>query len=112
VADAAGQPSRHIREEAAEEADAKQSPANDHTADPVRVPTAEETAESVRRAQRALHELKSRQAIDARHAENEARDYVAHRHAEQLRQEMDQDARTGSAIWQHGAEPLVLDAPV
>jgi hypothetical protein len=67
--DAGGQLSRDIREEAAEEADAKQSPANDHTVPPVRVPTAEETAESVRRAQRRLHELKSRQAIDARHAE-------------------------------------------
>ena len=111
-ADAAGSPLRDIREEAAEEAAVKQNSADDRAAETVRVPTADETAESVRRAQRALHELKNRQAIDARHAEEETRDEASRRHTEQLGQETDLDARTGSARWQHGPEPLALDAPV
>jgi hypothetical protein len=59
-----------IRQEAAAE------PARDdgHDPDAVRVPSSDETAESVRRAQRALTELKQRQAIEDRHAADEARD--------------------------------------
>lgn len=64
-------PPRDIREEAAEETDAKRPPAADLAADAVRVPSADETAESIRRAQRALQELKQRQATDARQAEDE-----------------------------------------
>jgi hypothetical protein len=111
-ADAAGSPSRDIREEAAEEAAAKESSADDRAADSVRVPTADETAESVRRAHRALHELKHRHAVDARHAEEEARDEASRRHAETQGQEVDQVARMCSASRQHGPEPLALDAPV
>ena len=108
MADAAGSASRDIREEAA----AKRRPADDGGVDTVRVPSADETAESVRRAQRALHELKQRQTMDARHAENEGRDEASRRHTEQLQQETSRYARTGSANWQHGPESLALDAPV
>jgi hypothetical protein len=61
---------RDIRQEAAGE------PARDdgHDAETVRVPTAEETAESVRRAQRALTELRNRQAAEDQRAADEARD--------------------------------------
>jgi conjugative relaxase-like TrwC/TraI family protein len=61
---------RDIRQEAGEE------PARDdgHDPDTVRVPSTRETAESVRRAHRALAELKQRQAIDDRRAADEARE--------------------------------------
>jgi hypothetical protein len=79
----AGSAPRDIRQEAAEETDADKRAARDRAADAVRVPTADETAESVRRAQRALHELKYRQADDARHAEDEARDEASRWQADQ-----------------------------
>jgi hypothetical protein len=47
---------------------------------PTRVPSADETAESVRRAQRALCELKQRQALEVRHTEEDARDEADRRH--------------------------------
>jgi hypothetical protein len=56
---------RDIRQEAAQEERVKED-------DAVRVPSAEETAESVRRAQRALAELRQRQVIEERHAADEA----------------------------------------
>ena len=59
-----------IRQEAAAEPDRDDG----HDPDTVRVPSSDETAESVRRARRALTELKQRQAIDARRAADEARD--------------------------------------
>jgi hypothetical protein len=55
----------------------------DRAADEVRVPTAEEAAESVRRAQRALQELKNRQADDTRRADDEARDEASRWKADQ-----------------------------
>jgi hypothetical protein len=74
---------RDIRQEATDEADVDKRAARDRAADEVRVPTADETAESVRRAQRALQELKNRQADDARRAEDEARDEASRWHANQ-----------------------------
>jgi hypothetical protein len=71
---------RDIRQEAAEDTDADKRAARDHAADTVRIPTADETAESVRRAQHALQELKHRQADDARHAEDEANDEASRWH--------------------------------
>ena len=59
-----------IRQEAADEPDRDDG----HDPDSVRVPSSDETAESVRRAQRALTELKQRQAIEDRHAADEARE--------------------------------------
>jgi hypothetical protein len=73
---------RDIRQEAAEEAGDKWWIGQVSDESSVRVPSADETAESVRRAQRALHELKQRQAGDARHAEEDARDEAAYRHAD------------------------------
>jgi len=70
---------RDIREEAAEEADAKRGAGQVCGEDAIRVPSADETAESVRRAQRALQELKQRHAADARGAEDDARDEVYRR---------------------------------
>ena len=46
----------------------------DQDEDTVRVPSSDETAESVRRAQRALAELRQREVIEARRAHDEARD--------------------------------------
>ena len=80
--ESAGSAPRDIRQEAAEEADADKRAARERTADTVRVPTADETAESVRQAQRALQELKYRQAGDTRHAEDEARDEASCWHAD------------------------------
>ena len=99
---------RDIREEAAEETDAKKPPANDQAADAVRVPNADETAESVRRAQRALQELKHRQVTDARRAEEEARHEVSLRQAEQQEHTTDHEAREGRANLADGAEPSCL----
>lgn len=90
-AEPAGSPQRDIRQEAAEQ-EADKSPADDPDPDIVRVPTADETAESVRRAQRALHELKQRQANDARHTEDEARDEASRRHPEQQERENGNEA--------------------
>ncbi len=73
---------RDIREEAAEEADVKRRTGQASREDAVRVPSADETAESVRRAQRALQELKQRQAADSRRAEDDARDEASRRNAD------------------------------
>ena len=78
-----GSAPRDIGQEAAEDADADKRAARDRAADAVRVPTADETAESIRRAQRALHELKNRQADDTRRAEDEARDEASRWKADQ-----------------------------
>ena len=78
----------------------------------MRVPTADETAESVRRAQRALQELKHRQAADARHAEDEARDEASRWHADQETRATDHEARSGPANQEDGHEAFVLDASV
>jgi hypothetical protein len=61
---------RDIRQQAADEP----ARADGHDPDAVRVPSAEQTAESVRRAQRALVELRQRQAIEQRRVADEARD--------------------------------------
>jgi len=84
---------RDIREETADQSGAEKRPTQDRAADTVRVPTADETAASVRRAQRALHELKQRQADDARHAEEEARHDAARVHAEQQGRDNEPEAR-------------------
>ena len=76
----------------------------------MRVPTAEETAESVRRAQRALQELKQRQAAETRHAEDEAQDEAARWHAHQELQATEHQARGGPTTQEPGHEVLVLDA--
>lgn len=78
--EAAGTPLRDIREETAGDADAKRGSVQVAGVDAVRVPTADETAVSVRRAQRALEELKQRQAADARLAEDDARTEASRRH--------------------------------
>jgi hypothetical protein len=57
-----------------QEADGEPDRADGHNPDKVRVPGAAETAESVRRAQRALAELKQRRAIEDRRAADEARE--------------------------------------
>jgi hypothetical protein len=88
--------SRDIRQEAAEDADADKRSARDRAGDAVRVPTADETAESVRRAQRALQELKYRQADDARHAEDEARDEASRWHADPEARATDPELET---VW-------------
>jgi hypothetical protein len=63
-----GDAPRDIRQDAADE------PNRDDGHDPeqVRVPSSDEITESVRRAQRALAELKQRQAIEQRRAADEA----------------------------------------
>jgi hypothetical protein len=63
-----------VREEAAKDADGDRGTEHVSRTDAVRVPTADETAESVRRAQRALAELKHRQVAEARRTEADARD--------------------------------------
>ena len=62
--------------------------------DEVRVPTADETADALRRAHRALAEIRAREADDARRAAHESR-------AEQLARWHDQD---------RGAEPAITDS--
>jgi hypothetical protein len=58
----------------------------------VRVPSPDETAESVRRAQRALAEVKQRQVVDERRANDEARDEELTRwHADDAAAEPAQD---------------------
>jgi hypothetical protein len=92
----AGSAPRDIRQEAAEEADADKRAARDRAADAVRVPTADETAESVRRAQRALQELRYRQADDSRRAEDEARDEASRWQADQETRATDHELE---AVW-------------
>ena len=89
--ESAGSAPLDIRQEAADEADPDKRAARDRAADAVRVPTADETAESVRRAQRALQELKYRQADDARRAEDEARDEASRWHADPQTQATDHE---------------------
>ena len=67
-------PEPDIRDQTTEQGGAAKSMFHNRATDEVRVPTADETAESVRRAQRALEELKHRRAVEARHAEDEARE--------------------------------------
>ena len=105
-------PSRDIREEAEDEKVGEKPRIDDRATDAVRVPTAEETAESVRRAQRALQELKQRQAGDARHAEEEARDESSRRHVEQQKQGIDHELRSGRASWQDGPQPHLIETSV
>ncbi len=82
-----------IREVTAEATESERPSANNSDMDAVRVPTAVETADSVRRAQRALQELKHRQAADARHAEDEVRE-ASRWHVEQQGREDQPDMRT------------------
>ena len=84
----------------------------DRAADEVRVPTAEETAESVGRAQRALQEAKQRRAAEARHAEDEARDEASRWQVDQEYRATDHEARNGKANREDGHEAFVLDALV
>jgi hypothetical protein len=58
-----------IRDETADEPTRAAHPEDDWT----RVPTAQETADSIARAQRALAEIEQRHAIDERRAAEEAR---------------------------------------
>jgi hypothetical protein len=92
---------RDIRQEAADE------PARDDGHDPeaVRVPSADETAESVRRAQRALAELRQRQAIEEQRDADEARerdDDLARWHADTVAARA-ANADTGAATQNHSA---------
>jgi hypothetical protein len=93
--ESAGTHLRDIREETA--GDAKRA-SQFAEADAVRVPTADETAESVRRAQRALQELKQRQTADARLAENDARTQASRRHADLGQHQAEHEALADSRI--------------
>jgi len=86
--ESAGTSTRDIREAAAEDAKPEGTADRFRQRDVVRVPTADETAESVRRAQRALHELKQRQDADARRVEDDART-EASRRAKDVDQHLD-----------------------
>ena len=108
-ADSAEVPSRDIRQKVTEGTAGEKLLADDGAVDAVRVPTADETADSVRRAQRALQELKHRQAEDARHVEGEARDEASRRHVEQQNQGVDDEMRSGRA---NGPELVALETPV
>ena len=99
-----------IREETAKLGTAEKSVARNRAADEVRVPTADETAESVRRAQRALQELKHRQAAETRHAEDEAQEEVSRWHADQESRATDQEVESGPTNHKDGQEALALDA--
>jgi hypothetical protein len=103
-------PEPDIREEAAQQSTAEESVARNHAADEVRVPTADETAESVRRAQRALQELKHRKADETRHAEDEAQEESSRWHADEDKRATHQEARGGPTIYKDGQEALALDA--
>ena len=80
-----------------------------HASDEVRVPTADETAESVRRAQRALLELKHRQAADARHAD-EASEQNSRCRADQESRTIDDETHSRPTNQDDGREAFVLDA--
>lgn len=112
TAESAEVPSRDIREQAGDEKAGEKPRIDDRARDAVRVPTAEETAESVRRAQRALQELKHRQAGAARHAEDEARDETSRRHVEQQNQGIDHEVGSGRASWRDGPELHAIDTSV
>ena len=99
-------PEPDIREETAEEGTVQKTSARDRAADEVRVPTADETAESVRRAQRALQEVKQRRAAEARHTEDEAREEASRWHADQETRATDHEARGGLANHKVGPRSL------
>jgi hypothetical protein len=99
-------PEPDIREEAAQQSTAEESVARNHAADKVRVPTADETAESVRRAQRALQELNHRKADETRHAEDEAQEESSRWHADEDKRATHQEARGGPTIYKDGQEAL------
>ncbi len=64
--------------------------------DEVRVPSADETADTVRRAQRALGEIQHRQAADDRHAAEQARaDQLARWHADDRSRAAEQERDIG-----------------
>jgi hypothetical protein len=106
-------PELDIRGQAAQEGTARRSTARTtRTADETRVPTADETAESVRRAQRALQELKYRQAIEKRQAEDEAQQEVSQWRADQKSRASDHEAYSGSERNNDGSEALMLEASV
>jgi hypothetical protein len=71
-----------LREIAAQEP----PPVDEHA---VRVPTAEETAESIQRAQRALTEIALREATDQARAEDERVEQLARWHTEDSRHAAD-----------------------
>ena len=75
-------PEPDIRQQVADEGRAETPAAGDRARDEVRTPSADETAESVRRAQQALRELVHRQAVEARHAQDEANDEASRWHAD------------------------------
>ena len=102
---------RDIRQEAADE------PArdDDQDTDVVRVPSADETAESVRRAHRALDELKQRKAIEDRRAADEARardDEVARWHSDDHGADATDDAATADRPTGRADRSGIDDAPV
>ena len=103
-------PEPDIRESTAQQSTAEKAVARNRAADEVRVPTAEETADSVRRAQRALQEFKHRQAAEARHAQDEASEEVSRWQADQESRAADHEARSGPANHKDGHDALVLDA--
>jgi hypothetical protein len=102
-------PEPDIRDRTADHG-AAESMSRDRASEEVRVPTADETAESVRRAQRALHELRHRQAAEARHAEEEAREEVARWHIDQKSRALDHVALSGEANLKDSHEAFILDA--
>jgi hypothetical protein len=104
-------PQPDIREEEiTEDGAAEKSRARIRAADEVRVPTAKETAESVRRAQRALQELKHRQAAEARHAEDEALEVNSRWHADQESRAMGHDRQGRPVNQEDGRDAFVADA--
>jgi hypothetical protein len=107
----AGPTPRDIRQETADNRDADKPGPRERAADAdaVRVPTADETADSVRRAQRALQELKHRQAGDARRAQDEMREEADRSRADQERRTTEHETRHGLAQHQDMHEALVLD---
>jgi hypothetical protein len=97
--ESAGTYIRDIREEISEDPTATKKVDPGAVANEVRVPTADETAESVRRAQRALQELKQRQTAEAHRAEDDARE-AARRPTDvdrHMQQELASDAVRGVA---------------
>jgi hypothetical protein len=103
-------PEPDIRDETAVDGTAEKSRSRDRAVDEVRVPTADETAQSVRRAQRALQQLKHRQAAEARHAEDEAQEEVTRWHSYQKSRATGHELRSGPARHEDGHESFVLDA--
>jgi hypothetical protein len=103
-------PETDIRDETGQESTAKKPMSINRAVDEVRVPTADETAESVRRAQRALNELKHRQAVEARHAEDEARENTSRWHANQESRATGHDRQVRPVHQEDGHDAFLLDA--